>query len=228
MGLGSDGFSLAEVLIAATVGTIVIVGLYLLYDVNQATFIRGEQQTDLQQNARIGMDRIVREVRLAGSDPQAPPVIPAPCATAIQTANATSISVIADIDSDGTTEKVEYSYDPACAPDCVSDPPKIRRQEWTSLSSLTNCTTNWTGSAGAQPLAERVTTLNFAYYDGNNVCLGGGPPCGAPGNPNPVANLGGIRRISVTITTTDTQTGRVPQPFTLRAEIRPRNLGFNP
>ena len=63
------GFTLAEVLIASTVSMIVLIGLYLLYDVNQATLIRGEQQTDLQQNARIGMDRIVRELRLVGSDP---------------------------------------------------------------------------------------------------------------------------------------------------------------
>ena len=62
------GFTLAEVLIASTVSMIVLIGLYLLYDVNQATLIRGEQQTDLQQNARIGMDRIVRELRLVGSD----------------------------------------------------------------------------------------------------------------------------------------------------------------
>ncbi len=211
------GFTLAEVLIASTVSMIVLVGLYLLYDVNQATLIRGEQQTDLQQNARIGMDRIVREIRLAGSDPQLPPIIPAPCATAIQSATATSISFIADVDSDGTTEKVEYTYDPACTPNCISDPPKIRREQWPSLVGPT-CT-NWAASGNPQPLAERVTALTIAYYD-------------AAGNlfPTPVlaGSLGNIRRISVIVTTADTVTGRVPQPFTLRAEIRPRNLGLRP
>ncbi|MBW8004819.1 MAG: hypothetical protein FVQ06_03410 [candidate division NC10 bacterium] len=211
------GFTLAEVLIASTVSMIVLIGLYLLYDVNQATLIRGEQQTDLQQNARIGMDRIVRELRLVGSDPSGTlsgvPAIPgattscpAPPAAlqAIETAEATCVRFYADVDFDWVaplaTERVEYSYN------CATQ--RLRRQVWTA-----------TGTAGAQPLAERVTALTIAYYD-------------AAGNlfPTPVlaTSLGSIRRISVIVTTADTVTGRVPQPFTLRAEIRPRNLGLRP
>lgn len=209
------GFTLAEVLIASTVSMIVLIGLYLLYDVNQATLIRGEQQTDLQQNARIGMDRIVRELRLVGSDPSGTlsggPTIPgattncagAPPAPpqAIEIAEATCVRFYADVDSVAlATERVEYSYNAATQ--------RLRRQVWTAA-----------GTAGAQPLAERVTALTIAYYD-------------AAGNlfptPVPAGSLGSIRRISVIITTADTVTGSVPQPFTLRAEIRPRNLGLNP
>lgn len=211
------GFTLAEVLIASTVSMIVLIGLYLLYDVNQATLIRGEQQTDLQQNARIGMDRIVRELRLVGSDPSGTlsggPLIPgattncagAPPAgppQAIEIAEATCVRVYADVDSVAplATERVEYSYNAATQ--------RLRRQVWTA-----------TGTAGAQPLAERVTALTIAYYD-------------AAGNlfptPVPAGLLGSIRRISVIVTTADTVTGSVPQPFTLRAEIHPRNLGLRP
>jgi hypothetical protein len=93
----------------------------------------------------------VREVRLAGYDPQSPTIIPTPCATAIQSATATSISFIADVDSDGNSERVEYTHDPACNPNCAADPPKIRREEWPSLAG-TNCTANWSASGGAQPL----------------------------------------------------------------------------
>ncbi len=191
-----------------------------MYDVNQATFIRGEQQTDLQQNARIAMDRLVRELRLAGYDPQSPTIIPTPCATAIQSATATSISFIADTDSDGTTEKVEYTHDPACNPDCATDPPRVKREEWPSLAGP-NCTTNWSASGGAQPLAERVTTFALTYYDVAGNLL----TSPVPYPPLPF-NVGTIRRIAVTITTADTVTGTVPQPFTLQAHIRPRNLGL--
>ncbi len=223
------GFTLAEVLIASTVSMIVLVGLYLLYDVNQATLIRGEQQTDLQQNARIGMDRIVRELRLVGSDPSGTlsggPLIPgattncagAPLAPpqAIEIAEATCVRFYADVDFDWVaplaTERVEYSYN------CATQ--RLRRQLWTAA-----------GTAGAQPLAERVTGLVFTYYDGNNNILGGGPVvgCPPPASAVPVGNLSSIRRISVIVTTADTVTGSVPQPFTLRAEIRPRNLGLRP
>ncbi len=196
-GQGEAGFSLVEALIAVAISSVVLLGLYLIYDINQATFIRGEQQTDLQQNARIGMDRLVRELRLAGYDPQSPTIIPTPCTTAIQSATATSISFIADIDSDGTTEKVEYTHDPACNPDCAADPPKIRREEWPSLAG-TNCTTNWSAGGGAQPFAERVTALTFAFYDGGGIPLA---------TPVPNGSLNTIQRIAVTISTADTVTG---------------------
>ncbi len=220
------GFSLAEVLIVTAISSVVLLGLYLLYDVNQVTFVKGEQQADLQQNARIAMDRIVRELRLAGFYPEDPPVIPPVCPTAIQSATATGIQFVADVDSDGTTERVEYTRDPACTPNCAADPPKIRRERWLPPAGPT-CT-SWSLAGGAQPFAERVTALAFTYYDANNICLGGAAAadCPAPANPVSAGNLGNIRRISITITTQDAQIGSTAQPFTLRAEVRPRNLGL--
>jgi prepilin-type N-terminal cleavage/methylation domain-containing protein len=226
---GSAGFSLAEILMATAISSVVLLALYLLYDINQVTFLKGEQQADLQQNARIAMDRIIRELRLMGSDPSgtltggpAPPgggpggqancANPPPATPqAIENAEATCIRLYADVDSQTplATERVEYSYD------CAAQ--RVRRQVWTA-----------TGSGGAQPLAERVTGLVFTYYDANNNILGGGPVvgCPPPSNAVPVGSLSSIQRISVTITTQDAQTGSKAQPFTLRAEVRPRNLGL--
>ncbi|MFQ5988329.1 MAG: PilW family protein [Candidatus Methylomirabilales bacterium] len=222
------GFTLAETLVAVAISSIVLLGLYLVYDVNQATFVRGEQQTDLQQNARIGMDRLVRELRLAGSDPSETlttgPPIPGgqarcsnpPPATpqAIENAEATCVRFYADVNADPSvlpedleTERVEYSFDAAAQ--------LLRRQKWIT-----------TGTGGGQPLAERVSGLTFAYFDGTGVCLGGA--CATPPDPVPTGSLGSIRRIAVVITTADTQTGGGAPPFTLTAEIRPRNLGLNP
>src|SRR3972149_3436351 len=107
---GQAGFSLAEIVTATPLSSLALLPLYLLYDINQVTFVKGEQQADLQQNARIAMDRIVRELRLAGFYPENPPVIPPVCPTAIQSATATSIRFLADIDSDGKTERVQYTY----------------------------------------------------------------------------------------------------------------------
>ncbi len=225
-GRGEAGFSLAEVLTATAISGVVLLALYLLYDVNQVTFVKGEQQADLQQNARIAVDRIVRELRLAGFYPEEPPVIPPVCPTAIQSATATSIRFIADIDSDGTTERVEYTRDPACTPNCMENPPKIRRERWSPPAGPT-CT-SWSVAGGQTSFAERVTALAFTYYDASNTCLGGAaaPDCPAPPASVPGGSLGNIRRISVTVTTQDAQTGSKAQPFTLRAEVRPRNLGL--
>ena len=223
-GQGEAGFSLVEILMAMVISSIVLLGLYLIFDVNQATFIRGEQQTDLQQNARIGMDRLVRELRLAGNDPSGTltggPAIPGgqakcsnpPPATpqAIENAEVTCVRFYADVDGDVplATERVEYSHDAAAQ--------VLRRRRWTNAGT----------GGGAQPLAERVTTLTFAYYDGAGACLGG--ECATPPDPVPAGSLGNIQRISVTITTADTQTGGGALPFTLTGEIRPRNLGLSP
>ncbi len=229
-GEAEAGFSLVETLMAVVISSIVLLGLYLIFDVNQATFIKGEQQTDLQQNARIGMDRLVRELRLAGSDPSGvlgdPPILipggqarcsnpPPATPQAIENAEATCVRFYADVDADPSvlpkdlaTERVEYSHDAAVQ--------VLRRRQWTNAGT----------SGGAQPLAERVTTLTFAYYDGAGACLGG--ECATPPDPVPAGSLDSIQRISVTITTADTQTGGGALPFTLRAEIRPRNLGLSP
>jgi len=226
---GQAGFSLAEILMATAISSVVLLALYLLYDINQVTFLKGEQQADLQQNARIAMDRIVRELRLAGFYPEDPPVIPPVCPTAIQSATATSVRFIADVTSDGATERIEYTL-PACVPNCSVDPPKLRREQWSPPAGPT-CT-GWSIAGGAKAFAERVSALTFTYYDAGNNCLGGAPtaPTGdCPTPPSaavPGGSLGNIRRISVTITTQDAQTGSKAQPFTLRAEVRPRNLGL--
>ena len=228
-GRSEAGFSLAEVLTATAISSVVLLALYLLYDLNQVTFIKGEQQADLQQNARIAVDRIVRELRLAGFYPENPPVIPPVCPTAIQSATATSIRFIADINSDGTTERIEYTL-PACVPNCAVDPPKIRREQWSPPAGPT-CT-SWLVAGGAKAFAERVSALTFTYYDAGNTCLGGAATAPTGDCPTPpsatvsAGSLGNIRRISVTITTQDAQTGSKAQPFTLRAEVRPRNLGL--
>ena len=190
------GFTLAEAIIAAALSSFILLGLYLMYETNQVSFTKGERQTDLQQNARIALDRIVRELRLAGSDPSG---ILAGGGTAILVAEASRVQFYADVDSNSTTDRIEYSFDAAAQ--------LIRRQFWSGNGA----------SAGTEQLAQAVTALAFAYFDGSNNLL-----------PSPVlaGNLGSIRRVSVTVTTTDTVTGQLQQPFTVQADVRPRNLGL--
>ena len=215
------GFTFLEFLIASMIFIIVILAVYLMYETNQATFAKGEKDADLQQNARVAMDRLVRELRMAGFDIQATPIIDTPsdttrpCDTAIQSATATSIRFIADVDPDPTpnsgcpsppcTERVEYSYDAAQK--------RIKREEWPRLTSSTSCNdSDWSASGGAKSLAEKISGLTFAYCCDTN----------ADGN----VSLSEITLITVTITASDTIPGQGTRSYTVTSEVRPRNLGL--
>src|SRR5512139_851719 len=64
------GLSLLEVLVATALFAVVMAGVYALSIAMQGTFTRGEMKSDLHQNARVGLDRMVQELRMAGYDPE--------------------------------------------------------------------------------------------------------------------------------------------------------------
>ena len=66
----TGGFSFLEVLVATALFSVVMAGVYALYTTMQETFTRGEMKSDLHQNARVGLDRMVQELRMAGYDPE--------------------------------------------------------------------------------------------------------------------------------------------------------------
>lgn len=202
------GFTLVEILVASAIFVVIFLAVYLVYETNQITFAKGERDVDIQQNARVAMDRIVRELRMAGFDPQVPTIIPNPCATPIQLATPASITFIADVDSDGTTERVEYTHDP--------DPPGVRREQWPSLAGA-DCEGDWSASAGAQPLVDKVVSLTFTYYDNSGTQIP---------DADLTARLGEIRRITIAITTSDILPSEGTRSYTLTSEVRPRNLGL--
>ncbi|MFH0872843.1 MAG: prepilin-type N-terminal cleavage/methylation domain-containing protein, partial [bacterium] len=55
------GFTLIETLIASTIFVMVLLGLYVVYETNQSTYMRGEGRANLQQNARVALDQMTRE-----------------------------------------------------------------------------------------------------------------------------------------------------------------------
>ena len=65
--LGDDrGFSLIEILIALSAFFIVLFAVYTTFDTSQATYAAGEQRVDIQQNARVAMEVVGADLRLAG------------------------------------------------------------------------------------------------------------------------------------------------------------------
>ncbi|HEV8435812.1 MAG TPA: prepilin-type N-terminal cleavage/methylation domain-containing protein [Thermoanaerobaculia bacterium] len=62
------GFTLTEVLVATAIFTIIMLAALLMYDRNNRVFKSGVQATDVQQNTRIGFDKLVSDLRIEGFD----------------------------------------------------------------------------------------------------------------------------------------------------------------
>lgn len=62
----SGGFSLVELLIVVMMMGIVTMGIYSLYESTQRTATTQDEVVELQQNLRVAMDQIARDIRMAG------------------------------------------------------------------------------------------------------------------------------------------------------------------
>lgn len=61
-----DGLTLIELLIALVVSSILIVGLYQIFISQQKTYTVQDQVADMQQQIRVAIDQMTREIRMAG------------------------------------------------------------------------------------------------------------------------------------------------------------------
>ena len=62
----SRGVTLIELLIALVISSILIAGLYRVFVSQQASFATQEQVVDMQQNVRVAVNQMIREIRMAG------------------------------------------------------------------------------------------------------------------------------------------------------------------
>ena len=60
------GFTLIEVLIAMAVFSLLMTGVFTLYSSNSSAFNRSLSKAESRQNARIALDSLARELRMAG------------------------------------------------------------------------------------------------------------------------------------------------------------------
>lgn len=190
---GQKGITLLELLIFSAIFVTALGAVYLMYFTSHTTFIRGVNKSDLQQNARVAMEMMARELRMAGYDPSN--AIPLQGSqTAIQAASASDITFIADVTGDNVSDWVRYR---------LQGNQVIREtSSWVGGA--------WTPNPAAQgELADSVSALSFAYYDGSNTVT---------------ATLASVRRITIGVTVQNTA-ARKTETFPLTIDLRLRNLG---
>ena len=197
------GLTFPEVLIASTLIGPLLISAFIILETMHGAYSRGERRADLQQSVRIGMARIVRELRAAGLDPSG--LIPGlPIPGPIQSADISRIAFIGDPNGDGSSKKIEYRLD------LSASPPVLRRQQWSTWGG------GWSGTNGAQPLAEGITAVEFTYF-------GAGGSAIPPGEL--AARLGEIRRVGINITALAPPGRILSEPFRLVSEVQLRNPG---
>src|SRR5688572_24299363 len=62
------GFSLAEILVAMAVFTVVILAALMVYDRSNKVFKQSVEASDMQQSTRVAFDRLVADLRMTGFD----------------------------------------------------------------------------------------------------------------------------------------------------------------
>ena len=200
------GFTLAEMLVVCALLGTVMAGVLSLVMVGQQSATATANKVDALANARMGIDRLIEEIREAGYLPQGPqcptaPTTPCPpynyAFSAISAQTATALTVQNDWNADnviqvapvtdpisGATrgEQVVYSFASG----------QLRRQE--------------IGVDGAAiPVAAGIISLTYTYLDQNNAVT---------------ATAANIRTVTVTLTTQ--QSAGQPQ-VTMVHRVRLRN-----
>lgn len=198
------GFSLVELLITALILTVVLFAIYLMYETNMTTATWGNKKAELQQNARVALDMMEREIRMAGYDPSNASGGAIQCTTLSSTdCSATALTFIMGVDDDNnnatpdTTQKVQYTFN--------AGPQTITRSLWSWNGAWNSVTTN-------EVVADGVSSLSLTYCD----------------NAQPTNNCSGlspaqVKRITIAITASG-KAGSKTETFTFASDARLRNL----
>jgi len=200
--LNKQGFTLVELLVALAISGVVMAGIYSVYYSQQKSYITQDQVAAMQQNLRVAIYFMEREIRMAGYDP----TTTRDAGAGITIANVAELQFTKDENEDGdftnpspppandTNEQIRYALTDDANEDGIADgsPCHLGRETW---------------AGGLQPVAENIDALNFVYLDGAS------PPnvLDDDGNGNVVAHIPDIRSIQITIVA---RTGRGDPGYT--------------
>jgi prepilin-type N-terminal cleavage/methylation domain-containing protein len=243
------GLTLIEVLVSLTIFLVVLLAIYQLFDTSHATYASGTKKQDVQQQARLAMDEIVRTLRMAGYvsenfDATAGNELTG--TARIHTGTNNFLAVF------GTLDESTYNPGPPAVPashvfvycqPAGTNTLLVKRSTDPTNALTYNCNnTNTTYVASgvqheirSDVMANDVTLLRFTYFDQNGNQLASdldGKTAGAALDLAPRTQRDAVRTIVITLQITEQvvqhavgQTPRQPdQVYTLTSTVRLRNL----
>lgn len=182
------GVTLIELMLVVGIMGIVLAATYNMFDFQQKSYSVQDNVAVMQQNVRVGLEYMVKEIRMTGYIPEdipydvtdPPDVIPvsgprddddevtgamASFVTdgvneKIEEAIADSITIQADVDNDGASEVVRYT----CSYDAGESTTYLNRQTWRWDGAAWDDDLDGDGSAdGPQVIAEDIDNIAFSY-----------------------------------------------------------------
>lgn len=198
---GQRGFTLAEMLVVTAVLGVVFAGVLVGLQMGVASSRTGTGRVDAQSAARVGLDRIMRDIRSAGVDPTGNAFA---AAAVVNTAQANQIVVHSDLNASGNIVAPAAG---ACDP--VGDSEIV---QYRVVGNELRRSSNPNIAACEAAVVGGVQSLTFQY-----LAADGGAP----------ANNAAITTVVVTLTiapetVTGAQTGVMVVTMTDQARIRNR------
>lgn len=213
-----SGFTLLEMVIALGIFGVVVAGILVVFVTNHSTYASAGGRLTVQDNARVAMHDLVRYLRMAGYFPEnfTLPPPPVPQTNPIQVATEKALAILGDADGSGTSNVFLFCLDGTV----------LRRQKAPAGTAAA-----YTCGAG-EILAEGITSLRFAYFDGNGTPIPSPPGStyaldgvgiGAVPTFTSTAERGAVRRVAITVTAREDVAGQGPQMYTLTSTLQLRN-----
>jgi len=216
--INQDGFSLIELMVALAISSIVLAGIYAAYQDQLRTSITQERIVDMQQNLRVAMMIMQRDLRMGGANPTGD------TQAGFITATANTLTIAMDDGGDGGTNNDAASDGVDNDDDGMIDESATNgsdddgdgtideadeEEEWYDRDTddqgevvmydlNSGNLRRWFNSAGstnptnARWIARNIDALNFVYFDGAN------PPNVIP-TPITGNDLEDIRSVQVTV-----------------------------
>jgi len=217
MNNGQRGYSALEMLVSLLVTSLLLAALYTVLFQSQATFESQQDSMALRQSARVALDRIARDLRVAGLGIDNLP-------EAIVEARADRLVFVADIDNGSSDLPCGAIFETAA--NGGAERFTYAEQNGNLLRSV-DCWngTSWTPEYTDQIVARDLvgTEPMFRYYDVDDSEL----LPGAPGGLSP-AEREAVRTVGLAIILEDPSNqalGQTNVDFHLRTQVRLRNAG---
>jgi prepilin-type N-terminal cleavage/methylation domain-containing protein len=187
-----SGFSLVEVLVAMTMMTITMAGFYSVYRMQTRTMKSQENRLQAQQDARVALDFMVREIRNTGYNP-----------TKATSGNNCGDGAPGNPGIIAASEQTfHFSYDADGDGHCTSASENIKYE----YNGTSKDVTRAADGGAAQNLSDGNTTnFQFIYYPQQTSGAAPAPFCFTAGNPagcsgTLASNLTNVNRVSIAVT----------------------------